>query len=238
MIGAVEDKKATLPAVESGKRRVEMDEIKRNIAKNIAFLRTSEHMTQAELAERLSYSDKAISKWERAESIPDIYILKKIADMFGVTVDWLIKDNGEHPLTESNRKARNHKLITLISAASIWVIAISAFVICWIANKAVADLWLIFVAAVPTTAILLLIFNSIWGKRRRLKNMLIISLLIWSGLALIFLILLRLAGMTSAWMLFLIGIPTEVVVVLSHKIERTGGNKKKENDTDGEETAK
>lgn len=238
MIGAVEDKKATLPAVESGKRRVEMDEIKRNIAKNIAFLRTSEHMTQAELAERLSYSDKAISKWERAESIPDIYILKKIADMFGVTVDWLIKDNGEHPLTESNRKARNHKLITLISAASIWVIAIIAFVICWIANKAVADLWLIFVAAVPTTAILLLIFNSIWGKRRRLKNMLIISLLIWSGLALIFLILLRLAGMTSAWMLFLIGIPTEVVVVLSHKIERTGGNKKKENDTDGEETAK
>lgn len=215
-----------------------MDEIKRNIAKNIAFLRTSEHMTQAELAERLSYSDKAISKWERAESIPDIYILKKIADMFGVTVDWLIKDNGEHPLTESNRKARNHKLITLISAASIWVIAIIAFVICWIANKAVADLWLIFVAAVPTTAILLLIFNSIWGKRRRLKNMLIISLLIWSGLALIFLILLRLAGMTSAWMLFLIGIPTEVVVVLSHKIERTGGNKKKENDTDGEETAK
>lgn len=238
MIGAVEGKKATLPAVESGKRRVEMDEIKRNIAKNIAFLRTSEHMTQAELAERLSYSDKAISKWERAESIPDIYILKKIADMFGVTVDWLIKDNGEHPLTESNRKARNHKLITLISAASIWVIAIIAFVICWIANKAVADLWLIFVAAVPSTAILLLIFNSIWGKRRRLKNMLIISLLIWSGLALIFLILLRLAGMTSAWMLFLIGIPTEVVVVLSHKIERTGGNKKKENDTDGEGTAK
>lgn len=238
MIGAVESKKATLPAVESGKRRVEMDEIKRNIAKNIAFLRTSEHMTQAELAERLSYSDKAISKWERAESIPDIYILKKIADMFGVTVDWLIKDNGEHPLTESNRKSRNHKLITLISAASIWVIAIIAFVICWIANKAVADLWLIFVAAVPSTAILLLIFNSIWGKRRRLKNMLIISLLIWSGLALIFLILLRLAGMTSAWMLFLIGIPTEVVVVLSHKIERTGGNKKKENDTDGEETAK
>ena len=56
-------------------------------------------MTQAELAERLNYSDKAISKWERAESIPDIYILKRLADMFGVTVDWLIKDNGEHPIT-------------------------------------------------------------------------------------------------------------------------------------------
>lgn len=215
-----------------------MDEIKRNIAKNIAFLRTSEHMTQAELAERLSYSDKAISKWERAESIPDIYILKKIADMFGVTVDWLIKDNGDRPVTESNRKARNHKLITLISAASVWVIAIIVFVSCWIANKAVADLWLIFVAAVPTTSILLLIFNSIWGQRKKLKNMLIISSLIWSGLALIFLVLLRLAGMTSAWMLFLIGIPAEVVVVLSHKIERTGSNKKGHDDSDGEGTAK
>lgn len=215
-----------------------MDEIKRNIAKNIAFLRTSEHMTQAELAEKLSYSDKAISKWERAESIPDIYILKKIADMFGVTVDWLIKDNGDRPVTESNRKARNHKLITLISAASVWVIAIIVFVSCWIANKAVADLWLIFVAAVPATAILLLIFNSIWGTRRRLKNMLIISSLIWSGLTLVFLVLLRLAGMTSAWMLFLIGIPAEVVVVLSHKIERTGGNKKRHEDADGEGTDK
>lgn len=195
-------------------------------------------MTQAELAEKLSYSDKAISKWERAESIPDIYILKKIADMFGVTVDWLIKDNGDRPVTESNRKARNHKLITLISAASVWVIAIIVFVSCWIANKAVADLWLIFVAAVPATAILLLIFNSIWGTRRRLKNMLIISSLIWSGLTLVFLVLLRLAGMTSAWMLFLIGIPAEVVVVLSHKIERTGGNKKRHEDADGEGTDK
>ena len=86
-----------------------MEDLKRNIAKNIAFLRTSEHMTQAELAERLNYSDKAISKWERAESIPDIYILKRLADMFGVTVDWLIKDNGEHPITENNRKAKNIK---------------------------------------------------------------------------------------------------------------------------------
>ena len=204
-----------------------MEDLKRNIAKNIAFLRTSEHMTQAELAERLNYSDKAISKWERAESIPDTYILKRLADMFGVTVDWLIKDNGEHPITENNRKAKNHKLITLISAASVWFVALVVFVSCWIANKAVYDLWLIFVAAVPTTAILLLIFNSIWGKRKRLKNMLIISALIWSGLALIFLMLLRLAGMTSAWMIFLIGIPAQVVVVLSHKLERTGSKKKK-----------
>lgn len=190
-------------------------------------------MTQAELAERLNYSDKAISKWERAESIPDIYILKRLADMFGVTVDWLIKDNGEHPITENNRKAKNHKLITLISAASVWFVALVVFVSCWIANKAVCDLWLIFVAAVPATAILLLIFNSIWGKRKRLKNMLIISALIWSGLALIFLMLLRLAGMTSAWMIFLIGIPAQVVVVLSHKLERTG-SKKKKNDIDSE----
>ena len=190
-------------------------------------------MTQAELAERLNYSDKAISKWERAESIPDIYILKRLADMFGVTVDWLIKDNGEHPITENNRKAKNHKLITLISAASVWFVALVVFVSCWIANKAVYALWLIFVAAVPATAILLLIFNSIWGKRKRLKNMLIISALIWSGLALIFLMLLRLAGMTSAWMIFLVGIPAQVVVVLSHKLERTG-SKKKKNDIDSE----
>ena len=69
-----------------------MDQIKQNVAKNIARLRTSAHLTQAELAQRLCYSDKAVSKWERAESIPDISVLKQIADLFGVTVDYLITD--------------------------------------------------------------------------------------------------------------------------------------------------
>ena len=67
-----------------------LEDIKRVIADNIALLRKGSGMTQIELAEKLNYSDKAISKWERGESVPDISVLKQIADMYGVTVDYLI----------------------------------------------------------------------------------------------------------------------------------------------------
>jgi len=81
-----------------------MENLKSIIAKNIVLLRTGAHLTQAELAERLNYSDKAVSKWERGESLPDITVIKAIADMFGVTVDWLLRENGEQPVPDSNKR--------------------------------------------------------------------------------------------------------------------------------------
>ena len=67
-----------------------MEDIKSIVAKNLSDLRQRNGMTQLELAERLNYSDKTISKWERAESSPDIAVLVEIADLFGVTVDYLV----------------------------------------------------------------------------------------------------------------------------------------------------
>ena len=60
------------------------------IAKKLTKLRKENNLTHLQLAEKLNYSDKAISKWERAESIPDVLVLKSIADLFGVTVDYLL----------------------------------------------------------------------------------------------------------------------------------------------------
>ena len=67
-----------------------MDENKRIVADNITALRTAKKLTQSQLAEMLNYSDKSVSKWERGDSVPDVFVLKKIADIFGVTVDWLL----------------------------------------------------------------------------------------------------------------------------------------------------
>ena len=55
-------------------------ELRGIIAKNICSLRTGAGLTQLQLAEILNYSDKAVSKWERGESVPDIFMLKRIAD--------------------------------------------------------------------------------------------------------------------------------------------------------------
>ena len=99
-----------------------MEEIKQIAAKNIAALRIESKMTQLELAEKLNYSDKAVSKWERGESIPDVITLKAIADMFGVTVDYLITEHSENEKLPVNRHTRNnHIMIALISVAAVWI---------------------------------------------------------------------------------------------------------------------
>ena len=63
------------------------ENFKKLVAKNLSFYRKANKLTQLELAEKLNYSDKAISKWERGESLPDLYTLNVIAEFFGITIN-------------------------------------------------------------------------------------------------------------------------------------------------------
>ena len=72
-----------------------MDDLKVITASNIINLRTAKGLTQAELGEMLSYSDKSVSKWERAEAVPDAYVLKHMSEIFGVSVDYLLSSHDE-----------------------------------------------------------------------------------------------------------------------------------------------
>ena len=193
-----------------------MEEIKQIIAKNISELRVNCKMTQLELAEKLNYSDKAVSKWERGESVPDVITLKTIADMFGVTVDYLLC---EHPHDEkppvTKHTKTNHVMITLIAVAAVWLLGTCAYSFGWLFES---SLWMAFVVCLPTSAIVLLVFNSIWG--RRIWNLYIISALMWSVFLSIYL------GVTvyteyNVWIIFIIGIPAQIVISLCFGI-RTG----------------
>ncbi len=197
-----------------------MEEIKQIIAKNISELRTNGKMTQLELAEKLSYSDKAVSKWERGESVPDVITLKTIADMFGVTVDYLLAehDKVETPPAAKHTK-RNHMLITLISVVAVWLLGTCAYSFGWIFET---YLWMAFVVCVPISAIVLLVFNSIWG--RRIWNMYIISGLVWSILLSIFIGVLVYTSQ-NIWIILTIGIPAQIVIFLCFGI-RTASSKK------------
>ena len=86
-----------------------MENIKLIIAKNVTALRTSRAMTQLELAEKLHYSDKAVSKWERGESIPEIGTLIAIADLFEVPLDYLVREQHKKQNKQSAPKPNNKK---------------------------------------------------------------------------------------------------------------------------------
>ena len=67
-------------------------------ADNLTELRKLHHMSQDELAEQINVSRQTLSKYETGESLPDIEKCKKLADVFGVTVDDLISYDKEKSL--------------------------------------------------------------------------------------------------------------------------------------------
>jgi transcriptional regulator with XRE-family HTH domain len=192
-----------------------MNDIKTTVAGNIAALRKAKGLTQLDLAERLSYSDKAVSKWERGESLPDVATLVELADLFEVPLDALVRSSdaaSQAVLTPSPLSAarkRNRIVISSLGVLLVWFFAVLAFVILS-ALTALRGEWIVFVGAVPVSMVVLLVFNSIWFNKRR--NYLIITVLMWSLLTTVHLLLLLLGY--HAWQLYLIGIPAQVIIIL------------------------
>ena len=187
-----------------------MDELKKTVAKNIAELRKNAGLTQLQLAEKLNYSDKAVSKWESGASIPDVAVLLSIANLFGVTVDYLLSEDHKIPVKEivkGTMVGQRNLVITLLSVALVWLIATTVFVVLTILSFT-RIAWLAFIYAIPVSAIVLITFNSIWGKKR--LNYIYISILMWSCLLSVYLSLLSL----NLWLIFLMGIPSQVIICL------------------------
>ena len=200
-----------------------MEDMKLVIAKNIAALRQAGSMTQLELAEKLNYSDKAISKWERGESIPDVLVLKTIADMFGVTLDYLLEeDHSEKPQPVAENAAsylqRNRKVTSLLSVLLVWFVATVLYVVMDLTIPTTVYKWISFAWAVPLSMVVWLVYNSLWFNQR--ANYLIISLLMWTGLGCV---VLTVAGCGFLpWKLFYLGIPGQIAIVLwSHYKQKT-----------------
>ena len=198
-----------------------MDDLKLIFASNLIKLRTEAGMTQADLGEKINYSDKTVSKWERAEALPDASVLKKMAEIFGVSVDYLINshDQWEPKMTEKEETLAeyNPTIITLISIFGIWTLAILIFVIFWILGH---TFWIIFVSAIPASLVTLLVLNSVWNQGRH--NRIIVGVFVFSIILLIYLALLK----YNPWQLFLVAIPAEFMVFLSFCIKKRPKSKK------------
>ena len=171
-----------------------MDERKATIASNLIRLRLASGMTQAEVGEKLNYSDKAISKWERGDVTTDVFVLMQIADVFGVDVDYLLKQHNEiEPViyTRPDSGSYTTKMITLVTILGIWTVALFVFVILWICGMVV---WQVFVYAVPVSFI--------------------IAALVLSIIATVYLTFLS----RNLWQLFILSIPSLLLVFLGAHI--------------------
>lgn len=194
-----------------------MQDIKATVAKNIVSLRTKAGLTQIELAQKLNYSDKAVSKWERGESVPDVSVLAKIAETFNVSLDFLVLDKENKSFSENkpntlNASKNNRMIITALSIILIWIITVLSFVINFEIGV-IEGVLLSFIYAVPASLIVWLVFNSIWFNRRR--NFLIVSMLMWSVIGAIYLSFLIFS--INVPLIFLLGIPGQIAIFLCSK---------------------
>lgn len=204
--------------------------LKRQIGTNIASLRKQYRLTQAGLAEKLHYSDKAVSKWERGESVPDVLILMQLAELFGVTVNELVSDPDALPqnvgavqramgkaVEKTLKRKADKRIILQLSSLLVWFVALLLYVV--LSALDISESWLAFVYAVPANAIVLLSLRSAWRDYRR--NALLISMIVWGGLVSIVASLMVFLNV-FLWKIFLLGIPGQAAVILWFRLYRNG----------------
>ncbi len=209
------------------------EKLKNLIGANIAAYRKRSGLTQAGLAERLNYSDKAVSKWERGESMPDVLTLMQLAGQFDISVNDLLTDPDALPeqtgavqqamgkVVERTLKRKADKRIILgLSSVLTWFVALLAYVV--LASVGVRNSWLAFFYAVPADAIVMLSLRSAWRDFR--WNRMLISTIMWGGLLGIYMTLLILAGL-NVWRLFLLGVPGQAAILLWFRMFRHEGKR-------------
>ena len=207
---------------------MDLDNLKDRIGANIAMQRKRVGLTQAGLAEKLNYSDKAISKWERGESMPDVLTLMQLAQLFDISVGDLLEDPNQLPgnpgklekaMTQVSEKAlkrkANKNVILGLSTTLVWFVALLVFVV--ISSFDLPNSWVAFFYAVPVNAIVLLSLRSAWRDFRWNRGL--ISVIVWGFLVSIYVSLLVFLRF-NMWRIFLLGIPGEIAIMLWFRLFR------------------
>ena len=204
-----------------------LSELKLISASNIIRLRTKAGLTQAELGEKLNYSDKTISKWERGEAIPDAYVLTQMAEIFGVTVDYLLSthdawENPNEPEEQEQGISRHSvNMIIAIAVLGVWTMALSVFVLLWLLDFIV---WQSFIVALPVSILTYMVLICVFNRRKHLQY--VIAAFVLSIFVLLYFVL----PLQKPWQLFLIAVPAIILVFLSCNI-RQRPRKKQKNQT-------
>ena len=200
------------------------EKLKYQIGTNIALYRKRAGLTQAGLAEKLNYSDKAVSKWERGESVPDVLTLAQLAEQFEITVNDLLSDPEALPANPTSLEAAmtkvsektlkrkaNKSIILKLSSLLVWFVALFFYVILSSFELTDPYSYILFPYAIPANAIVLLSLRCAWRDFR--WNKVLISIIVW-GFLFSFHITIQMFWGMQLWKLYLLGIPGQIAILL------------------------
>lgn len=205
--------------------------LRKTIANNLVKYRKAANLTQIELSEKVMYSDKNISRWERGESLPEITTLKTLADLYGIKVDDFLVEKEEIILQETGEKKKKTKLfnkkqllIMLLSVSIVWLIAIVIFCafhsfVPYLRDEA----WKLFLLALPISTIVVLVYTSLWCTN--LMNAIVVTFLIWTMAISVYFCV----EFESNWLIFIVAIPFQIIDILWFLFKKVKINFNKQN---------
>ncbi|MBO6262307.1 MAG: helix-turn-helix transcriptional regulator [Bacilli bacterium] len=189
------------------------------LAKNLAYYRKASGLTQLELAEKFNYSDKSVSKWERGEGFPDIFVLKSLADFYGISVDDFYQSEHKAVKVSQSRK-RKQTYLKLLSIGLGWLVVVLTFFFLqiFIGDKYAFKPWLTFIYGTLITAIILLVWEFIYHNR--FLRMLAASGIVWTtalSLYLTFYVVMNL----PLPLIFVVAIPLQILEITWYLFRRS-----------------
>lgn len=156
-------------------------EFRKILAQNLIACRKNAGLTQAETAAYINYSDKSVSKWERGDGAPDVFVLTKLAALYGVSIADLTGETTTEPekFTEPTTEKRHSPFTVCLSVGAVWLIATIAFSVMNMLPLNLTRTYLAFIYAVPATFVVMEIFTVVW-KLPAILHLLFSSGILWT----------------------------------------------------------
>ena len=198
-----------------------MRDVKPIIAKNLAYFRREAGLTQAELAEKLNYSDKAVSRWEHGDTLPDINVLYHLCEFYGIDMSILAREDADTVTAaaaaekENRRSGIVYRLCLFgLSVAAVWLVATILFLYSGAIGQ--SSYWMAFIWALPASCVTLRLFSR--GAAYATLRFVVNSILVWTLITAVFLHFI-LQGYVL-WPLYLVGIPLQAILILWYRLKR------------------
>ena len=185
-----------------------MENVKEIVSQNLLRLRKENNLTQAELARRINYSDKAISRWEAGEVVPDLETIYALSEVFDVPVSYITESRSKEGANDGRKVIGQKILSQIFLCCEIWLIVTVLFVYLKISRH--TNLWQLFVWGVPCSMLVLWLYN----RKERTNVLLFIysTIFIWSFTTCIYLHLIE----SNPWYMFFIGLPAQGLLVIRY----------------------
>jgi transcriptional regulator with XRE-family HTH domain len=187
-----------------------MRNIKEIICKNLISLRKINHLTQIDLAKKVNYSDKTVSRWENGEVVPDCETLELIASIYDVPIEYFFYEHKEEELSKKEKSRCSSRIaLMFLTISFVWVLIVVIYVYYTIFRG--ITLWPLFVFGVPLSTLVV-----IQANKHRTKNQAFYittrSVLMWSLITSVYIFMIN--NDQNLWPIFFIGVPLQASIVI------------------------